>query len=152
VKPEDHYRVHNSPPFLPIPEPRKFSSHPCIIFSSFHLILSSYLHLSLPSGLFLSCFSTKSRFSPIGTRCFAHLILLGSYRPKNWWNKKFRGVSLSFSSILLLVFPLRPKYLLHHPTVEHAEPVSFPWRGKACFTKKKKKAKLHFSRFWYLCS
>jgi hypothetical protein len=75
--PEFHYRIHNSPPPVPILSQLNpvHATHPTALRSI--LILSSHLRLGLPSGRFPSGFPTKMRlFSPIRATCPAHLILL----------------------------------------------------------------------------
>jgi hypothetical protein len=75
-----HYRVHKSPPMVPILR----QMHPVQIFHHislrYILILYSNLRLGLPSGLFSSGYPIKILYafltSPMRATCPAHLILL----------------------------------------------------------------------------
>jgi hypothetical protein len=76
MEPEVHYRVHNSPPLVPILS----QINPVHTTPSYVLILSFHLRLGLPSGLFPSGFPIKILyaflFSPIRATWPSHLILL----------------------------------------------------------------------------
>jgi len=80
--PKVHYRIHNSPPPVPIlsqSNPFQASpSHPTACISI--LILFSHLRLGLPSCLFPSDLPKRPLYapllSPVRATCSAHLILL----------------------------------------------------------------------------
>jgi hypothetical protein len=74
-----HYRVHKSPPLVPIlNQINPVQTTPYYLRSI--LISSTYLRLGFPSALFPSVFPTKILYalliSPICAKCSAHLILL----------------------------------------------------------------------------
>jgi len=58
-KPKFHYRVHNTPPLVPVLSQMTPVHNLQPYFSKVHLILSSHLRLGLPSGLLLSGFSVN---------------------------------------------------------------------------------------------
>jgi hypothetical protein len=57
--PKFHYRVHNSPPLVPILDQINPVHSTSSYLSKIHLILSSHLCLGLPSSSFLLAFSLK---------------------------------------------------------------------------------------------
>jgi hypothetical protein len=75
-----HYRIHRSPPPVPILSHINPGHAIPYHFFKIHLILSSHQRLGLPSGLIPSGLPTKTLYaplpSPIRATCPAHLILL----------------------------------------------------------------------------
>jgi hypothetical protein len=59
LTPKVHFRVHKSPPLVPILSQMNPVHTTSSYLSKFHFNLSSYLHLRLPSGLFPSDYPTK---------------------------------------------------------------------------------------------
>ena len=101
MEPEVHYRIHKSPPPVPILSHSNPVIDPTSHFPKI-LTLSSHLCLDLPSGLFLSRFLIKTLYkpllSPIRATCLAHLTLL------HWITRtvldEYRSLSSSLCSFL----------------------------------------------------
>jgi hypothetical protein len=127
--PQVHYRVHKSPPLVPllsqINPVHTTTSHVTSI-----LILSTPLCLCLPSGLFFAGFPTviiyAFLFSPIRATCSAHPPWL------NHSNYTWRGVQVM--KLLIMQFPpnschfipLSSKYSLQHPVLKHPQSMVLP--------------------------
>jgi hypothetical protein len=106
------------PATCPYPESDQSSPFPHDISWSFILILSYHIIPGLPSGLFSSGFPTQILYAPlqstIRATCPAQLNLL------NLITQIIFGKAYRLLSSCYLV-PLRLKYLLQHPILEHPQ-------------------------------
>jgi hypothetical protein len=92
-----HYRLHISPPLVPILSQMRLVHIFPSCFPKIHSGITSHLRPRLPSGLFPSWFPTKILYalliSPMRTTCPAHLILVNF-----WWRVQFTKIVIMQSS------------------------------------------------------
>jgi hypothetical protein len=99
MEPEVHYRIHKSPP--PVPIQSQFDPvHTPLHRTSWRsiLILSSHLRVGLPSDLFPVGLPTNTMYtpllSPMRSTCPAYLILL-DFITRNILGEEYRSLSSS---------------------------------------------------------
>jgi hypothetical protein len=123
-----HYRVHKSPPLVPILSQINSAHTIRPISLRSILILSTNLRLGLPSGLFPSGFPTNVLyaflFSPICATCAAHLILLDLIFLINYVSRGVQVMKLlimQFSRISHHFISLQTKYSPQHIVLKHPQ-------------------------------
>jgi len=101
--PKVHYRIHKSPPSVPILSQLDPLHAPHHTSRRSILVIYSHLRLGLPSGLFPSGFPNKTLYmsllSPIRATCLAHLILL-DFITRTILGEQCISLSSSFCSFL----------------------------------------------------
>ena len=113
------------------PEPDQSSPFPHPISWKSILILSSHLWGGLPSGLFPPDFPTKTLHAPLpsyGSHApTISFLLFCDHWNNTWWAVQVMKVHFMYSpSVTWYRVPLRPKYLPHHLTFEHPQPMFVP--------------------------
>jgi hypothetical protein len=114
--PNVHYRVHKSPPLVPIlSQIGQIPTIPAYLRSI--LILSTHLHLGLPSGLFPSGFPTNTRtvntdIKKIKAISFQHLpalIIAKQERGSAFWFQNFEILSHNFG-----IAPITSEFIINN--------------------------------------
>ena len=71
------------------------------------------------------------------------------HHPNMWWAVRIMTLLITQYLVCHYLFPLRPKYLRHHPILEHSQPIFLPLMWETKFhTHTKQQAKLQFCIFW----
>ena len=99
------------------------------------LILPSILRLGISSRIFTSGFHTKILYAPLHSIHTCYVPRLSHYslfdHPNNIWGGGSTGHE---APRRVVCFPLGPRYLPHHPVLEHLQPMFLPHCERPSFT------------------